>query len=260
MRKSVWLGVLGSLAIVGALALSGGPATAAGSPKPYTCTGGDIPSGTYASVTVTGFCDVPADGTAVINIVGNLNVAAGALFDAQSSPSTITVGKNVTAGAGSLMGLGCQPNGAHFFHPCTNEPDQASVITINGNVTTTDADTVLLNGISVKGNVTLTGGGGEIPWAIKDNTIGGNFTASNITPDWFGLLYSQIGGNATLTNITSTDPEDEGNASVNIVLNTIGKNLNCNGLGPRLSGGFIPGAVNTTGGKATGQCVGLMGE
>ena len=45
----------------------------------------------------------------------------------------------------------------------------------------------------------------------------------------------------------------------NIVLNAIGRNLNCSGLGPRLSGGFIPGAVNTTGGKSTGQCVGLVG-
>jgi len=259
MRKSMWLGIVACLGMVGAVALTGGPATAAGSPQPYTCAGGDIPSGHYASVTVTGFCQVPSDGSGMIDIVGNLNVAPGALFDAQSSPSTITVGKNVTAGAGSLMGLGCQPNGAHAGHPCENAPGESSVITVNGNVTTTDADTVLLNGITVKGNVTLTGGGGDIPWAEKNNTIGGNFTASGITPEWFGLLFSTIGGNATLTDIHATDPEDEGFAAVSIVLNTIGRNLNCSGLGPRLSGGFIPGAVSTTGGKSTGQCVGLVG-
>jgi hypothetical protein len=139
-----------------------------------------------------------------------------------------------------------------------NEPDQASVITIDGNLTTTDADTVLLNGITVKRNVTLTGGGGEIPWAIKNDTLGGNFTASNIMPEWFGLLFSTIGGNATLTNITATDPEDNGNAAVSIVVNTIGRNLNCSDLGPRLTGGAFPGEFNIVGGKETGECAGLM--
>lgn len=259
MRKSIWLGILGCLAMVGALALAGAPATASASPPAYTCTGGEIPSRSYSSITVTGYCYVAQDGSTVINVVGNLNVAPGGFFDAQSSPSTITVWKNVTAGAGSLMGLGCQPNGAHSAHPCETAPDQASDITVNGNVTATDADTVMLNGITVRGNVTLTGGGGVYPWPEKNNTIGGNFTASGITPEWFGLLFNQIGGNATLTNITATDPEDEGFAAVNIVLNMIGRNLNCSGLGPRLSGGFIDGAVNTTGGKSTGQCVGLVG-
>ena len=253
----MWLGVLGSVAIAGALVFSGGPAAAAGPPTPYTCAGGDIPSGNYASITVTGFCQVPTDGSAVIGIVGNLNVAPGAVFDAQSSPSTITVGHNVTAGAGSLLGLGCQSNTAHAPHPCMNEPDQASVITVRGNVTATDADTVLLNGITVNGNVTLTGGGGDIPWAEKNNTIGGNFTASGITPEWFGLLFSHIGGNASLTDIMSTDPDDEGFAAVSVVVNTIGRNLNCSGLGPRLTGGAIPGEVNIVGHKTTGQCVGL---
>src|SRR3974390_1763382 len=92
-------------------------ASAAPSGTAYTCTGGDIPSGTYASITVTGFWDVPADGTAVINVVGNLNVAAGAVFDAQSSPSTILVGHNVTAASGSHTRLGCQPKTRPPAHP-----------------------------------------------------------------------------------------------------------------------------------------------
>jgi hypothetical protein len=146
------------------------------------------------------------------------------------------------------------------MHPCANDPEGTSVITVNGNVTATDAELALLNGITVKRNVTLTGGGGDgEDWVVKGSKIDGNFTASNIVPDFFGLLYNQIGGNATLTNITAIDPEDGGFGSVNIVLNDIGRNLNCSGLGPRLSGGFIPGAVNTTGGKSTGQCVGLVG-
>ena len=100
MGKALKLGVLGTLAVAGALVLSGGPAMAAVSgvaPAAYTCTGGDfatgnltsIPSGTYASITVKGACAVAPD--AVITVLGNVNVAPGAVLDAQSAPSTITV-------------------------------------------------------------------------------------------------------------------------------------------------------------------------
>ncbi len=69
---------------------SGAPQT----PAAYTCTGSDIPSGNYASITVTGPCRVASD--AVITVVGDVKVAAGAAFDAQCLPSTITSIKNNT--------------------------------------------------------------------------------------------------------------------------------------------------------------------
>ena len=117
MRTTRRLRALGIVAAVGALALTGGPAMASAAPSPqsaraYTCTGGDlstgdfvhVPSGTYASLTIAGACDVVPGAT--INIVGNLNVLSGAVFDAQSAPSTITVGHNVTAGRGRPPGAG----------------------------------------------------------------------------------------------------------------------------------------------------------
>src|SRR5262245_10006242 len=194
MGTAMRLGVLGTVAVAGALAFMVGPAVAAPSgPPAYTCSGGDlatgtftsIPSGTYASITVTGVCNVVPN--AVINVVGNINVAAGAVFDAQSAPSTITVGHNVTAAAGSLLGLGCQPTntiGMFAGVPCAADPTGHTTITINGNVTATDANTVLMRGavaagagkLTVNGNVTLTGGSSENPWSIKGNTIGGNLT------------------------------------------------------------------------------------
>jgi hypothetical protein len=193
---------------------------------------------------------------AVINVSGNINVAPGALFDAQSSPSTITVGHNVTAGAGSLLGLGCQSNAAHAPHPCADGSGGASVITVNGNITATNAFLVLLNGITVNKNVTLTGGGGGgsglADWAEKNNTIRGNLTISDVTLDWLGVGVSNIGGNLNLSNITAIDPGDGGFGAVSIFSNTIGKNLNCSSLGPRLTGG----GSNTVGHNATGQCVG----
>jgi hypothetical protein len=231
---------------------------AVSSPAPaYTCTGGDIPSGNYASITVTGFCSVPAG--AIISVVGNVNVAAGAVLDAQSAPSTITVGRNVTGAAGSLVGLGCQPPSytGNSAHECVVDPDGHSVITVNGNVTATDAGAVLLNGITVSGNVTLTGGGGPIPWSIKNNTIGGNLTVSGQTTDWLGVLFNSIGKNATLTDIAVTDVHP-GAPGVYIVRNTIGRNLTCMGLTPGVSGGFVPGSVNVVGGNANGQCASLV--
>ncbi len=222
----------------------------------YTCTGGDIPSGTYASITVTGPCDVPAD--AVIRVLGNVYVAAGAVLDTQSAPSTITVGHNVTAAAGSLLGLGCRPDYTDKTgHPCTVEPEGHSTVTVTGNVTAIRADTVLLNGIAVKRNVTLIGGGGDIPWSIKNDAISGNLTVIGQTAGRLGVLFNSIGGNATLIHVTVTDPGDP-ERLVFVVRNSIDRNLNGWGLDPGVSGGFFPDEVNTVGGHATGQCSELV--
>src|SRR2546423_44780 len=116
-------------------------------------------------------------------------------------------------------------------------------------------------------------GGGDIPSGAHASITGtgvsdagagaainvvGNFTVSDVMPEWLGVLFSQIGGNLTLINITATDPDDDGNAAVSVVVNTVGRNLNCEGLGPRLTGGAFPGEFNIVGHKTTGQCVGLL--
>ena len=60
LRKTPRLRILGSLAVAAALAIPTGSALAGGSgahhPVKYTCTGGEIPSGSYARITVTGAC------------------------------------------------------------------------------------------------------------------------------------------------------------------------------------------------------------
>src|ERR1039457_9028 len=162
MGKALQLGVLGTVAVAGALVLSGGPAMAAVSgkaPTAYTCAGGDLPSGNYASITVTGACNIQPG--AVINVFGNINVARGAALDAQSAPSTITVGHDVTAGPGSFLGMGCQPAtsiGTMAGVPCTADPAGHTTITIKGNVTAILPNTVLMRGMTVKGNVTVIAG------------------------------------------------------------------------------------------------------
>ena len=72
----------------------------------------------------------------------------------QSAPFTLTVGHNVTAAPGSLLGLGCQPSntiGQFAGVPCAVEPDGHTTITVHGNITATDANTVLLRKLTVKG-------------------------------------------------------------------------------------------------------------
>jgi hypothetical protein len=239
-------------------------ANPAPAPMAYTCAGGDfatgnfvsIPSGTYASIRVTGACQ-PARG-AVINVVGNVEVAADAAFDAQSYPSTITVGQNVTAGSGALLGLGCLPNPPDHTtgHPCVDPTTFSSSIKVDGNVIARDANTVLLNGITVMRTVELIGGGGAIPWSIKENTIGGNLIVSDMTPNWLGVIRNNIGGNAILTNVNITDglpPNNDPMPTIFVASNQVGRNLVCWGLGPYLAGGF-PGEVNVVGGKRIGQC------
>ena len=272
MNKAIRLRILGSLAVAAALALPSASAMAAPGPAPYTCGGGSVGTGTYASVTITGLCDVAPN--AVINIVGNLNVAPGAFFDAQSSPSTITVGKNVTAGQDSIMGLGCQPfalfhpDGSpvtNSGHPCSNDPAGHSVIHVMGNLAATNASLVLLNGITVDMNVALDGSGSHdlpfgIPddWSIKTNTVGGNLSASGIAVDWIGFMRNTVGKNVSLSNLTSGDPGDPSPfRAVYVVSNTVGWNLSCTGLAPYAFGGLDPTEHNTVGRLATGQCVGL---
>lgn len=267
MKKTSGARTLGTLAVAGALAFSAGPATATASaaqrPPGFTCTGGEIPSGNYSTITVTGVCSVAAD--AVITVVGSVNVAAGAMLDAQSAPSTITVGQNVTGAAGSLVGLGCQPPAltGNSAHECALDPEGHSDIAVDGNVTVTDGALVALNGITVNGNVSLDGGGGPNPWSIpdywsvKNNRIGGNLTVSGQTVQWIGVMFNTVGRNVTLTNITVND-EHPGAPGVYIVRNTVGWNLNCTGLTPGVSGGFVPGSVNVVGHRANGQCAALV--
>jgi hypothetical protein len=260
---------LGTVMVVALAAVAATGIASAAPGNNYACTGGNwtgdpatstftsIPSGNYASITVTGVCNI-APG-AVINVTGNIHVAPGALLDAQSVTSTITVGHNVTAGPRSLLLMGCQPPttiGTQAGVPCNDNPDGQTVITVNGNITAFDADTVILRKLKVNGNVSLFGGGGDIPWSIKGNTIGKNLTIIDVAADWLGVQFNTISGNAVLIKITSLDPGDPGR-TVAVVENTVGNNLICFGLAPGVSPGFIPGETNHVGHHALGQCAAI---
>ncbi|HWC23830.1 MAG TPA: hypothetical protein VG502_16160 [Flexivirga sp.] len=268
MKISTRLGSLMALAAAGTLAVPVGMASAAPSSgsTAVTCTGGEIASGTYSSVTIAGNCSVPAHAT--VMITGNLNVLSGARLDADSAPSTITVGHNVTAAPGSSTGLGCTAahGGCTSGGPDGNGPyaGEMSNILIKGNASFDHVFNAALNGITVNGNVTSVGGGGGgggfpevfIPFSVKDDTIHGNLSVSGLTSTWFGVIRSTIDGNVALSNIWMSDPD--GNE---IVHDTIGKNLICTNMSPAPQFGDADDGIpdpsypySTVGRNALGQC------
>lgn len=182
------------------------------------------------------------------------------MLDAQSAPSTITVRRNVIALSGALLGLGCQPASYvhNSGHACTaGDVNGHSTITVGGNVTALNTATVLLNGITVGGHITALGGGSDIPWSIKNNTIGRNVFVAGQTTNWVGVMFNKIGGSATLLGITVTDT-DPGPRGAYVVQNHIRRNLVCFDVTPTATGGFSPTEVNTVGGRAFGQCAALI--
>lgn len=249
-----------------ALMFTAAPAMAIGAPvqwvRPYTCIGGDIPSGTYSNLTVAGACSVPAHAT--VNVTGNVIVLSGAQLDASSAPSTITVGRDVTAVPGAMLDLGCTSShggcgaGAEGPGPYAG---QQSAILVKGSVTIIGAYAPL-NGLEVRGDVTVIGGPTTMPpWAIKDNTIGRNLTVTGLTAEWFGILRNDVGGNVVLTRITMTGGNDAPGSSglnpINVVSNTIDRNLVCTALVPGVSVGFSGVDENHVGGQSLGQCAGI---
>ena len=116
---------------------------------------------------------------------------------------------------------------------------------------------MLLNGITVRGNITALGGGSGIPWSIKNNTVSRNVTVAGQTTNWVGVMFNKIGGNATLLGIAVTDT-DPGAHGAFVVQNHIRRNLVCFGMTPTVSGGFSPTEVNVVGGRAVGQCAALV--
>jgi hypothetical protein len=224
---------------------------------PTTCTGGEIASDTYAGLVITGSCTVPAGAKVTVN--GNLRVAPGAVFDAQTD-SLVIVNGNVEAGPGSMFALGCT-----FAHPCNDGNPPADGTThdvVTGNVTLNQVFDAAINGDTIGGNLTSNGGGAGlldpetdfVPFSIKDDVVGGNITVTNLTTVWFGVIRTKVGKNVTLKNINLSDPD--GNEYVS---NEIKGNLNCSGNSPAPQIGDSEGELNVIGGHATGQCAGLAG-
>jgi hypothetical protein len=256
--KSAWRSCVLAGAAVLALAGITTSATASGSSSAWSvCSGGDIASGTYQNLKITGDCVVPEG--AVVDVVHNVRVAPGATFDAQGAPSTVHIGGNVVALKGSLFGLGC--TAAHGCESGTT----FSVASVDGNIVLSHVFDAAINGVEVGGNVVSNGGGagfvfnqgGFVPFSVKDDVIHGNLVVNNLTTTWFGVIRSQIDGNVILHGIKNDDPD--GNE---VVHDTIGGNLVCTGMSPAPQFGdavedpSLPQdyRYSTVAGRVIGQC------
>lgn len=251
-------GVLGALFATGLVAGSAGVA-AAQPPTPSArgvCTGGDIASGTYRGMTVTGDCTVP-DG-ANVTIQGNLVLMPNSVFNAQTLGEVHVTG-NVIALRNANFALGCTVMGVGC------EGDTHDVV--DGNVIGAGALTLRINGSTIHGSIVSNGGGNtsdNVNFPLKDNVIDGNVVVTGWSGTWFGVIRSQIGGNVILLhNRSNFSNPVQGPDSNEVIANTIGGNLLCFGNNPvaQFGDGLVdtpPGyGPNTVGGRALGECASL---
>jgi len=250
MNRTLTRAVLGlaavlALAVAPALTATAASAATAWHGGGYTCTGGNIPAGTYTTVTVKGKCYM-TDG--LITVLQDLKVGKGALLDAGATlgdpksgtpvvPATVDIRGNVFVGKGAVLVLGCSPN---LLGICSGS---ATFDTIGGNLTAEGALADVLHNTDVRGNVTIQGGGGGVTcspaplWAedkaiaatqtpqytdIEDSFIGGNYTVTNVSTCWNGTLRDQIRGNTDFSGNTDADPD-----GMEILNNLVGGNMAC---------------------------------
>jgi hypothetical protein len=260
--------------------------SSAGAASTYTCSGGSptsptlIPAGNYGRVTVTGFCYMQGSYT----IRGGLSVAPGAELDAAVMfgfpPYTygtfcnvfVNVSGGIQVGAGGVLYFG---NG-----PGTNCPSSNDVV--NGRITSTGGDTVVIHGTTVNGGISAKGGGGAGDCAptgpapfgsftdVEDSQINGGLSITGLNTCWIGTIRNQVNGVETVANNETSDTD-----AIEIGLNTIHGGLGCSGnflnpvVPPDTTTPNAPNGVptnffdgvgpnpNTIAGRETGQCVGL---
>jgi len=246
MRKSLSLG-----AVVALTALAAAGSALAGNHARATCPGGDIASGTYDGLFVTGDCTIPSG--AAVTIDGNVTVADGASLNAVTM-STVDITGNVRVGRGGTFGLGCS-----FFIPGCETFAGVSTWTVGGNIVASQPKTLYLDFSTIHGSVLSIGGGDpSLNYPIKDNTIDGNVAVLGWHGGWFGLIRNTIGGSVLLLHNRAADTSVlPGSDSSEVVTNTVSGNLVCLLNTPAAQIGDSEGAVNTVGGHKIGECAGL---
>lgn len=194
------------------LALASMPARA----QNFTCTGPLAPNLVYTFASVT----VPANRNCVmagvdVTVTGNVSVGPGALLGVNAA---LNIQGNMTLEKGAVLDIA------------------VAILTVDGNITSTNAAQLLLEPANTNGNNVCPECGG---------TIGGNITVVG-TSDY--VIFSVIvGGQVTVIgNDTGT------NADNLIEGNTISGNLVCQNNTPPPTGGS-----NSVSGKKIGQCTGL---
>ncbi len=231
---------------------------------------------------VTGVCYMRAGNIAVQR---DVNIAPGAMLDAVTSgdpttgtpvvPATVEIGGSVYVGFGAALLFGCSPN-----ITCTNPPG-ITYDHIGGNLIAFGAQGVVVHSASVRGSISLFGGGGGTagstceaqkpkkpintalePWSedptldftpvysdLEDVTVGGSISMIGLTSCWLGSLRNEVRGNAVYIGNTMGDPD-----AMEVDNNLIGGGMFCFNNTPRVQFGDGASAPNIVSGFAAGEC------
>ena len=248
----------------------------------YTCTGGNIPPGSYKSVLITGVCFTPV-GT--IKVRGDLTIAPGALLDAVTPgdppkpatpvvPATVLIRGNVFVGKNAVLALGCSPNIS-----CGTPHPGISFDRVGGNITALGSQAVVIHSATIGGSVTVLGGGGgaaggansgkcftappPAPWSeapglaaggpqytdLEESSVGGNLTIAGQQTCWLGSFRNLVRGSLTYAGNVTSDPD-----GMEINNNLLGGNIICLHNNPAVQYGDAASAPNLVGGFAFGEC------
>lgn len=246
-----------SLLVVGLAlcgALTSASASAGGLPHfgHHTCRGGNIRTGVYASLRVTGTCTVPTGAT--VRVRGDVLVAPRAILDTLTQ-SSFNVGGDLFVRRHAVVGLGCNDEVG-----CASSTDDH----IGGSLRAWRAAAVVIEQETIGGDVWIRHGGGSMDCSstalmggpyfatIHDSVIGGNVVFRYVHSCWFGLIRSQIGGNVRISHNRMGDPD-----AMEIVTNEIAGNLVCLDNVPHAQVGDSGGAPNVVGGAKVGECKSL---
>jgi len=243
-------------------------ARASSSVSAKTCTGGPIAGGTYTSLTIAGVCALNAGD---VNVLGNVTLLPGSALVGAFHSGSLSAGGNLAVGSDAILVLGCEPDA----FPCLDDPN-AVPSPFGGltggtlfshdsvqNLAAIGALAVLVHNDAIRSNLVLQGGGGGVRCAptifgfpaygtFEDNTIGANASVTGWRSCWLGFIRNQVTSNVTYSDNVVADLD--GNE---VVTNTIGANLVCEGNSPAPQVGDSGGSLNTVGGTASGQCAAL---
>ncbi len=220
--------------------------------NPGTCAGGTLATGNYDHLTITGVCSLPDSGT--VHVKSGLTVAPGGVLNA-ITPAVITVAGGIKVGEGAILGLGCSP--AIGCDVTTNDR-------VYGNIVATGAAAVIIHSTGIRGNVSISGGGGGVNCDnnpivqgplyadMEDSHVYGSVTVTGLQTCWLGLIRNNVHGNVSDTNNTMADPDAN-----EIVTNRIWGNLACSGNSPAAQEGDSGGKLNKVTGIQSGECAAL---
>lgn len=176
----------------------------------YVCSGGNIPSGTYSSIRVTGLCYVPSG---LVRVKGSLSVAPGALLDAMTPagwpaapanlPGIVQVGGNVKVGAGAVLILGCDlailcaPGNSTYPGPPGLYPGSPIGFShpgdvVEGNLVSDGGLAVIVHSVRIGGNASLNGGGGGPAQLTGGPGSGACFDPGLFPPLWATTSLAHI--------------------------------------------------------------------